>query len=398
MPPRARRRALIVVAALAVLSIVAVACGSAASGTGDGDTTIDDPSADPVATVDPVLLFGPEWQTDFSKHSVEFDELLRGQVRDGIPAIDNPQFTSIAGGNEFLAEQEPVIVLELNGDARAYPIQILIWHEIVNDVVGGVPVTVTFCPLCNSAIAFEREFNGRLFDFGTSGLLRNSDLVMYDRQTQTWWQQFTGEAIVGELTGTLLEVVPASIVSWGDFKETHPDGQTLSLDTGFARSYGSNPYVGYDTTESRPFLFDGDPDGRLLPAERIVAVELNGETVAYPFAVLEGLLVVEDTVGGEPIVVFFQPGTVSALDRSTIADSRDVGASGVFRPEAAGQTLTFRADGEVIVDNETGSEWNVLGKAMSGPLEGTELTPVIHGDHFWFAWAAFKPETRIFGG
>ena len=393
------RRSLLLIATAAV-AILAVACGSASSNDGGNGTAPTDSTAEPESPADLARRFGSAWSnTDFSKSSIDFDELLSGGPgKDGIPAIDDPQFVSISEADDFLAGQEPVIALELNGDARAYPIQILIWHEITNDTVGGVPVTVTFCPLCNSAIVFEREFGGVVYDFGVSGLLRKSDLVMFDRQTESWWQQFTGEAIVGELTGTLLALVPASIVSWDDFKATYPDGQVLSRDTGFARSYGQNPYTGYDTIDGNPFLFRGDLDGRLAPVERVAAVELNGETVAYPFSLLEEQIVVHDTIGGEAIVVFFQPGTTSALDRSTIADARDVGASGVFRPEAAGQTLTFRADGEKIIDNETGSRWNVLGKAVDGSLAGEELSPIVHGAHFWFAWAAFQPDTRIFQG
>jgi hypothetical protein len=399
MPLRLRSRTF---ALAAFVAVVAVACGSAAQGTRsdaeDSDAETTD-MAEAEGGLDPRILTLSDWRTDFSKHSIDLSEFISGgPPKDGIPAIDEPKFTSVAEGDELLVDREPVIVLELNGDARAYPLGILTRHEIVNDAVGGVPVTVTFCPLCNSAIAFARELNGTVFDFGVSGVLRNSDLVMYDRQTESWWQQFTGEAVVGELTGALLEVVPASVVSWGDFKTTFPEGQVLSRDTGFAMNYGFNPYVGYDSDES-PFLFRGEPDTRLSPIERVVAVELNGDAIAYPFSVLEEERVVQDTVGGESIVVFFQPGTASALDDAAIAEARDVGASGVFRPRrvGAGQTPTFRFDGNDIVDNETGSRWNVLGKAVDGPLAGEQLTPVFHGDHFWFAWAAFKPETRIFG-
>ncbi len=340
--------------------------------------------------------FGGAWpNTDFTKHAIDPAELLSGgPSKDGIPAIDEPKFVSVDEAASFLQDREPVIVVEVNGEARAYPVQILIWHEIVNDVVGGVPLAVTYCPLCNSAIAFERDVAGTVYDFGVSGLLRNSDLVMYDRQTDSWWQQFTGEAIVGSLTGTALDVVPASTVSFADFRAAHPAGLVLSRDTGFARDYGRNPYVGYDET-ANPFLFQGETDGRLPPAERVVAVELNGETVAYPFSVLTERLVLEDTVGGTRIVVLFQPGTASALDAASIAESRDVGASGVFLPEADGRALTFRAEDGEIVDNETGSTWDLLGRAVDGSLEDAQLTPVIHGDHFWFAWAAFKPDTRI---
>src|SRR5438128_6605927 len=148
-------------------------------------------------------------RTDVSRALVPVEEIVSGgPPPDGIPAIDRPAFVSPAAAAAWLAAREPVLALEVKGDARAYPLQILMWHEIVNDVVGGVPVTVTFCPLCNSAIAFERTVNGRVLDFGTTGRLRFSNLIMYDGQTESWWQQATGTAIAGELTGTQLVFRP----------------------------------------------------------------------------------------------------------------------------------------------------------------------------------------------
>jgi len=386
-----RRRRGLLVSLVAAGALIAAACGG-------GSAAVDDAEVGPTANPADTFLsrYGSLWpNTDFTKHAVGPDELLSGGPgKDGIPAIDEPKFVPVDEAASFLQDREPVIVVDVNGDARAYPVQIIIWHEIVNDIVGDVPLTVTYCPLCNSAIAFERDVGGTTYDFGVSGLLRNSDLVMYDRQTESWWQQFTGEAIVGSLTGTALNFVPASTVSFADFRAAHPAGTVLSRDTGFSRDYGRNPYVGYDRTAD-PFLFEGQTDGRLPPAERVVAVELTGETVAYPFGALEDQLVVEDTVGGTPIVVFFQPGTASALDAPSIADSRDVGAAGVFLPQADGRALTFRAVDGQIVDNETGSAWDILGRAVDGTLEGAQLAPVVHGDHFWFAWAAFRPDTRI---
>ena len=153
--------------------------------------------------VPPFLTFG--WDTDFSRHSVPYTEIQSGGPgRDGVPPIDNPKYIDVATPPDYMTDADPVISLEINGDARAYPLAILISHEIVNDEVGGVPVSVTYCPLRNTAIVLDRRVNGRVLDFGTSGNLRNSDLVMWDRQTQSWWQQITGEAIVDELTGTKL--------------------------------------------------------------------------------------------------------------------------------------------------------------------------------------------------
>ncbi|MEJ7655179.1 MAG: DUF3179 domain-containing (seleno)protein [Chloroflexia bacterium] len=337
------------------------------------------------------------WTTDFSKHSVPLEEILpAGPPRDGIPPIDDPRFVSVSEASAWLKPQEPVIHLAVGEDVRAYPLQILIWHEIVNDTVGGVPVAVTFCPLCNTAIAFDRRASGRTLDFGTTGNLRNSDLVMWDRQTESWWQQVAGEAIVGELTGKRLTMLPATIISWQEFRQRVPEGRVLARDTGYRREYGTNPYAGYDKADEPPFLYDGELDGRLPPKERVAAVSLAGEDVAYPFSRLVKERVVADRVGGQPVVVFFQPGVASALDAAAIADSRDVGATGVYRPEIEGRRLTFSWRDNGFIDAETASRWTVLGRAVSGPMAGKQLEPVVHGNHFWFAWAAFKPGTRIY--
>ena len=291
------------------------------------------------------------WKTDFSLHTVAYDEFLSGGVpRDGIPPLDDPQFESIADADSWLEDVQPVVSLEINGQARAYPLAILTWHEIANDTVGGVPVSVTFCPLCNSAVAFDRRVGDVILDFGVSGNLRHSDLVMWDRQTESWWQQLTGEGIVGVYAGYRLDLVPAQIVSWADFKGAFPDADVLSRETGHSRDYGRNPYYGYDRVDQSPFLFQGRPDDRLLPMERVAALELDGQPLAFPFMTLEREGAVNYEVNGRNIVVLFQPGTASALDQSRIAESRDVGATGVFDSELDGQMLTFRVSADVFAD------------------------------------------------
>ncbi len=340
-----------------------------------------------------------EFRTDFSKHSVPYSEILSGgPPKDGIPAIDNPAFVSVAEADAWLKPQEPVVFFQLGNDARAYPIQILIWHEIVNDEVNGVPVVITFCPLCNTAIAFERTVNGQVLDFGTTGRLRFSNLIMYDRQTESWWQQATGEAIVGKLTGTRLKFLPASIISWEEFKTTYPDGKVLSRETGYSRPYGQNPYAGYDDINQRPFLYRGPetPD-KLPPMARVLTVDLNGEAVAYPYQALEEQRVVNDTVGGQPIVVLWQPGTASPLDSAVVGAGRDVGTADAFFRTLDGQVLTFVFRDGRILDEETSSEWTVLGEAVDGPLAGKRLERAVAINHFWFSWAAFRPETRVYG-
>ena len=336
------------------------------------------------------------WSTDFTRRTVSFDEIFSaGPSKDGIPAIDEPHFVEVKDADRYLSAEEPVIVVALGGEARAYPLQILLWHEIVNDTLGGEPVVVTYCPLCNTALAFERTFKGQILDFGTTGNLRNSDLVMYDRQSESWWQQITGEAIVGTHAGKLLTPLPAAILPYNEFKAAHPGAQVLSRETGHDRAYGTNPYGGYDT--GAPFLFEGTIDGRLGATERVVSVVISDESVAYPFLILEKQPVVNDTVGGEPIVIFFKKGTRSALDRESIAQSKDVGAGVAFLRELDGSALTFELKGGRFIDLETGSEWNLSGRAVQGPLSGKQLEPLVHGNHFWFAWAVFRPDTRIFG-
>jgi hypothetical protein len=347
---------------------------------------------------DPPPGAGREFKTDFNKHSIPFSEIKSGgPPKDGIPAIDNPNFVTIEEANEWLEPVEPVVLLSINGDARAYPLQILMWHEITNDVVGSVPVVVTFCPLCNTAIAFERQLDGRVFDFGTSGRLRYSNLIMYDRQTETWWQQATGEAIIGELTGSELKVLPAAIISWNDFKTSYPDGNILSRDTGFNRDYGRNPYLGYDDISQSPFLYEGPTtDGRLQPMARVITVELSGDAVAFPYYILQNTHVVNGTVDGKPVAVFWSSGTASALDASTVAGGRDIGTANTYLRKLDGTLYTFRYEDDQIVDNQTGSQWNVLGEAVSGKLTGQHLTPIAGVNHFWFSWAAFKPDTRVY--
>ena len=339
-----------------------------------------------------------EFTTDFSKRSVSYREILSGgPPKDGIPALKDPQFVSVSKADPWLKPAEPVILVQVGDDARAYPIQILIWHEIVNDTVGGEPLAVTFCPLCNTAIAFKRTVNDQVLDFGTTGRLRYSNLIMYDHQTETWWQQATGEAIAGEMTGTQLEFYPAVILSWQDFKAVYPDGKVLSRETGYPRAYGNNPYIGYDDVNNPPFLYQGPvTPGQLPPVARVLTVDLNGKAVAYPYETLENIGVVNDAVGGQAIVVFWQAGTVSPLDGATTASGRDIGAAAAFSRTVGEQTLTFISDHGVIKDNDTGSTWNVLGIAESGPFAGTQLSPVVSINHFWFSWAAFRPETRIY--
>jgi hypothetical protein len=255
--------------------------------------------------------------TDFDNRTVDLSEIMSGGVpRDGIPSVDDPSFAP-ASGETGLEGTEPVVTLDLQGQTpRAYPIRYLTWHEIVNDEVGGRPIAVTFCPLCNSALAFDRQIAGQVLEFGVSGNLRNSDLIMYDRQTESWWQQATGAGIVGEMAGLDLTEIPIWMESWDSFRAAYPDGLVMEQPAA-RRPYGRNPYVGYDGSE-RPFLYRGeDPPHGIPPLARVVRV---GEA-AWPLERLAGA----GEITERGVTISWQAGKASALDTARIAEGRDVG-------------------------------------------------------------------------
>ena len=394
---------------LAVLALVLAACGGAAV----DERATADPAASPPqpettatsASGDAGLPSGPSalvnrFDPSFPDPLIDPSDIIAGgPPPDGIPPVDDPQFVSVAEADEWLNDPEPILVVDIDGDVRGYPLQILIWHEIVNDTVGGIPLAVTYCPLCNSAITFERVVRGVETTFGTSGSLYFANLVMYDRATESLWNQMDGRAVVGVLTGEVLRQVPSFTVSWETFKETLPEAKVLDRNrTGAARPYGSNPYTGLDDPDGRPFLFRGDIDVRAKAMQRVVAME-NGD-VAKAWALdavdAEGpAAATNDTFDGRPLVIFWQRGEASALDRGSIAEGRDVGTVAVFFSTLDGRTLTFEAGDDGFVDRETSSTWNILGEAVDGDLAGARLEPATFVRTFWFSWAAFKPETEL---
>ncbi|MBE0452293.1 DUF3179 domain-containing protein [Roseovarius autotrophicus] len=272
----------------------------------------------PLAHANPTFWRG-EWpQTDFSRTTItDWSEIRSGgPPKDGIPAIDAPKFLR-AKSERRIAGNEPVMTLEMDGQTpRAYPIRYLMWHEIVNDQVGGIPVAVTYCPLCNSALTFDRRVQGRVLSFGVSGKLRMSDMVMYDRETESWWQQALGEGIVGQMTGVQLDMLPGWMESWDQFRTRNPEGLVMA-EPDFNRSYGRNPYQGYDSS-SRPFLYEGeDPPHGVPPLERVVRV---GDR-AWPMTRIRR----EGGVTEAGVTISWEAGQASALDHGTIAKGRDVG-------------------------------------------------------------------------
>lgn len=288
------------------------------------------PAIAPHAHASPAF-WSSEWpKTNFDKHSVDLDEIRSGgPPKNGIPPIYDPKFKPASAIG--LEDREPVMTITLNGETKAYPLRVLMWHEIANDTLGGIPIAVTYCPLCNSTIVFDRRVDGRTLAFGTTGKLRNSDLVMWDDKTESWWQQAMGEAIVGDMTGTLLDMIPSRLESWKEFRTRHPDDTPVLVPTKASlRAYGKNPYAGYDS--GHPFLYDGDLPEGVKPLERVVTTA--GRKEAYTLAHIREAGGVTMTDG---TILTWSPGQASAVDDRTIAEGKDVG------------TVTARKDGQDVV-------------------------------------------------
>ncbi|MDW7681040.1 MAG: DUF3179 domain-containing protein [bacterium] len=347
------------------------------------------------------------WKTDTTKTTIDLSELMSVLPRGNFQVLNYPAFIGRTEGLKTFFAREPIMAVEKNGFAKAYPLNMLSTHEIANDTLAGTPLLVTFCPLCNSGIVYDRRltFNDKeyLLYFEVSGMLRNSDMVLADRQTETWWQQLTGTGIVGELAGAELKIIPSLIISVEEFFNRYPDGKILSKKTGIKNaeaSYGYNYYEHYDHPDGKPYdrFFDSDKiDSRLPPMERVVDIRSRGEFKIYPFSILKEKRVINDEFNSKHVVLFFKPGMVSILDEKDITRSDDVGFATVFNAELDGRLLKFTIENEKFVDTATHSIWDITGRCVDGKLKGKQLALEPYGNHFAFAWLAFHPETKIYG-
>ena len=319
-------------------------------------------------------------ETNGVKHLVPLDKIKGGgPPKDGIPSVDDPVFASISE-SQFMSDSDTVIGLEINGDARAYPLFILVWHEIVNDTVGEIPVSVTYCPLCYTNQVFERIVDGEEVEFGTSGKLYNSNLLMYDRLTESYWSQALGLAVKGELTGTQLNLVPFDVITWGDWKELYPNTLVMTTDTGYLRSYATDPYGNY-YTEPRIMFPVEYRDERIHPKEIIIGIEIDNAYKAYRQNDIESENVINDFVNDEPLLL------VSLFSEN----------SRVFERTVNDKVLDFQLHENKMIDLQTDSEWNYDGVAISGPYLGTQLERIPTYPGFWFEWFAFHPNTLVYG-
>lgn len=269
--------------------------------------------------------------------------IIQDVPRDAIPPLDSPRYETATEAN-WLKDNDIVLGVEFDGDARAYSIKILNWHEIVNESIGGKDIVVTYCPLCRSGIVFDRHLEGRLLIFGNTGALYESDMVMYDRETESYWFQVAGRAIKGPLKGKELSVLPSYLATWKEWRKLHPATLTLSRNTGFRRNYDSDPYRGYDAPNSKPAFPVSIFDDRLPPKEKVIGILVNGVAKAYPVKLAQGKIL-KDEIAGQRIEIVGDEEGISARIFYVSADIR----------EPAPQVFTF-----------------------------------------WFAWFAAHPSTLIF--
>lgn len=280
-------------------------------------------------------------EADQIKHLIPLDEIYDGGPgKDGIPSIDNPEFISLAEAKKEFQANGLGLVVSLNGEDRFYPYQILVWHELVNDKVGDTPILVSFCPLCGSGLVFDRRVNGEEVEFGVSGKLHNSDLLMYDRKTDSLWAQILGKAVVGQLTGTQLTQIEASVVEFKTFADKFPNGKVLSKKTGFSRNYETGPYGNYDNSEEIIFPVS-QQNNRLHPKTRVIGIEINGKYKAYPIESVQEKGSISDTLGEDKVQLEYNDGLIQIMNVTS----------------------------------------------------GSEIIPV---NTFWFGWFAFHPDTEVY--
>ena len=317
--------------------------------------------------------------TDGIKHIVPLDKIKSGgPPKDGIPSIDKPNFVAASEAN-FVSDNDIVIGLQINGETKAYPLFILVWHEIVNDIVGDAPVAVTYCPLCFTNQVFERTINGQVTEFGTSGKLYNSNLVMYDRNTDSQWSQAIGMAITGELTSHVLKRVPFDVAKWSDWKTLYPGTLVLTTNTGHIRAYGSDPYGDYYTDPQIIFPVE-NKDDRFHPKEIILGFDNGNIYKAYKLADVEEKKVINDEIGDKKLLL------VSLYPEMTRAFNRVVD----------GTILELEYVDGKIIDTQTNSQWNFEGDAIEGQLMGKKLEREVFNPGFWFEWIAFHPNSLVY--
>ena len=387
---------------LASLVLVGVACTTATPTALPTATPTALPS--PTHTITPVasgaqssfigvagsLTGQAEWKTDISRHTVPLEELLSRGGRDFIDPIYQPLYESVASADTWLQPDDLVGALQVGDEVRIYPVNIMRWHEVLNDEVGGLPVTVTFCPICNRFITFDRRVDGRTLVFGVSGFLYKRNLVMWDHETESWWSQLLGQALVGEMVGKSLRFVSTQMASWQKAKAQFPNAAVLARESGLEYLMEDGFYelsVSEDVySDESPVLLFGTKRALYRDHEWVMGVAIDSLARAYPLSELQEAGVINDQLGDVPLLVVFRSGTVRVPLEQGVVYSRRVN----------GQVLTFEPAGDGLQDRETGTRWTIWGEATDGRLAGQRLEPAQYIPSYWFAWVELYPETSVY--
>jgi len=347
-----------------------------------------------------------QWKTDSTKHTVDLRDLTMATAKNALPTLDYPKFIHKSDKKYNFYEHEPVICISFNGRSKAYPLSLLTMYELSNDSLGGEELMITYCPMCNAAMVFNRKVKTKgttlLLDFSISGILMHNDMVMYDRQTETWWEQLMGEAIVGELAGTELKMMRALIISAKDYFDRYPDGLILSPSdiTTITKRHNHRPFYHMDHDKrsiDTSYYLPEKIDPRLPPLERVLDIHVEGHTKIYPFEEIAKKQVINDVFDNMNFVIFYHGETVSVLDEDKLSKSKRTGSATAFRSNLDGVNYTFHKAGNYFMDDQTGSTWDITGYCKEGTLKGKQLWILPHSNHFAFAYLAFFPEAEIYG-
>ncbi len=346
-----------------------------------------------------------KWKTDTARHTTGFADLSIAAEKDAIHTLDFPAFIGKDDSLYNYYPFEPAVVVNFGGEQRAYPLSILTLYELANDSIAGKQIMVTFCPMCNAALVYNRNVKSaageKPLTFGISGLLMHNDMVMYDRETETWWEQLMGAGIAGEYSGTELKMLSAILISVKDYFDRYPDGKILSPASmnAYLNKHAHRPFhhLEHSGHLSRKYYLPEKTDPRLPAQEHVLDIRVEGHDRIYPFHALAKQQVVNETVGETPLVIFYHGETVTVLDEDNFAKAKRVGSATAFESKLNGVSYTFRKAGDYFVDEQTGSSWDITGYCREGKLKGEQLYMIPHSNHFAFAYLAFYPQAEIFG-
>ncbi|MDW7693388.1 DUF3179 domain-containing (seleno)protein [Flammeovirgaceae bacterium SG7u.111] len=341
------------------------------------------------------------WETNFNKLTVPITDFKAYLPKNAISPIYNSDFWNQRQAEGVYSPDEPMLVVTEGHIEKAYPVSVLIYHNIINDGVGRKNVAVTFCPLSGSIAVYNRKVvhndKTQVLSFGTTGVLRYANMVMYDHETETWWQQLDGDAVAGEFAGAKMEIVPFKILSYKRYYELYPYGLVMANNIDETVRYGTNPYYRYDDIKKpKPFLYSGLVNDRLPAMQRVLSIQSMGEYFIYPLSYVSVAGVLNDTPNDNFVVIFYEDNVLSPLDEEYIKDSKDIGTAVVFSSMVEGKRLTFKKENGKFIDDQTGSVWDITGKCDKGEYKGKQLKLMPYGLHFSFSPLLIRPQSRIF--